>query len=105
MANYKESSLSGSEHTRCCEVHIINPFQETPMITFVEQKVTILSDGKILTEKGDSITVPFDPSKVIKEFDVINGQQLEATVSYFDLYKDICSAYMAAAIERDTNAQ
>lgn len=104
MANYKETSLSGTEHTRCCLITIANSFQVTPIISFTEQKVTILSDGKIISEKGDTITIEFNPSKIIPEFDPTTGQQTGNTLAYSDLHKDIYSAYMAAALERDANA-
>lgn len=100
MANYKETSVVGSQYTRCSEISIVNPLNLTPSVQFTEEKVTILGDKKIIERSGE-ITVSFDPDKVIPVLDPITGEQTGTNISYAEVYAILYSAYIQEAEARD----
>ena len=105
MANYKETALTGAAWTRCCEIHIANPYNATPIITFKEQRIAELSDGQLVTVRGENIVAEFDPAMVIPVLSPLDGSATGATVAYGDIYALLYSAYMAQAQARDVANQ
>ena len=104
MANYKETEVAGSEYTRCCEIHIFNPRDRAPNVSFVEQRITTLGDRTLETYAGQ-IDMPFDPAK---EIDVIDPETNEPTgevVTLADVYQLIYSVYLKEALLRDQHQQ
>lgn len=100
MANYQESSLTGTQYKRCCEMQIINPLGATPVVHFKEQQVLLLDD-KIITERTGGIEVLYDAAKTVPLLDPATGQATGASTTYADIYAALYSAYIAAATERD----
>jgi len=101
MANYKETAVSGSSYSRCCEIKIINPLNATPVVAFVEQQATVLLDGKVYTERSDTLTSEYDPAKLIPMRDPTTGNLTGASTSFADVYNILYSAYIAEAEARD----
>lgn len=101
MANYQESSLTGLEWTRCCEIHIANPYNATPVITFKEQRISELSSGQVYTQRGENLDVTFDPATSVTVLDPVTGQATGDSVTYADIYALLYSAYIAQAQARD----
>lgn len=96
MADYKESTVSGSEYVRCSEITISNPLGQTPLVQFVFDRVTNLSDKQIMQREG-TVSVPFDPAKV---YDLLDPETLDSTgetVSGGALYQALFSAALDAA--------
>lgn len=101
MANYKEASLTGAEWTRCCEIHMANPYNATPVITFKEQRISELSNGQVFTARGDNLVAEFDPATAVDVLDPTTGISTGTTVTYADIYALLYSAYIAQAQARD----
>lgn len=118
MADYKESSISGTSWVRCKTVTITNPIAGTtqqdarpghmgeiiavvPTVYFQEEKVLQIGTDKILTDSG----------YCSKEFDAVNGSiplrnpstgdLLGTSVSHSELYVILYSLYLQTAMERD----
>lgn len=104
MANYKETAVTGSEYTRCCEVHIYNPRDRAPNVSFVEQRITALGDRTLETYAGQ-IDMPFDPAKEIDVIDPETNEPTGAVVTLADVYRLIYSVYLQEAIDRDARQQ
>jgi len=60
--NYNASTVTGESWQRVYSVHIDNPSDGLPSINFVEQRVTLLSDGRKLYEHVGSLTNTYDPT-------------------------------------------
>lgn len=102
MSNYKETSITGTKWVRCGTIQIVNPYQRTPAVQFIEEQVTSLGEGEEpLFAAAGSICVQFDPAKVIQLRDPITGNLLDQTITYGEVYAMLYSAYMDAAEKRD----
>lgn len=104
MANYQETTVTGSEFTRCKEIHILNPIDLAPSIQFVEERATILGEGRSITQALGMITDGFDPAKVIALRNPETMELTGETVTHAEAYAILYSAYIQAAIDRDTAA-
>lgn len=100
MPNYKETSISGSEYQRCCEIRIVNPVGKVPSISFVEQKVATIGESTIETP-ASSIEISFDPTKVIELRDPQSGELSGASMTFEEVYAVLYSAYIQEATARD----
>ena len=58
--NYKETTLEGSQYTRCNQVLINNPLGEAPTIQFMEQDIMTLS-GRTIQQYSGMLSCTFDP--------------------------------------------
>lgn len=105
MADYKETTVAGSEYTRARQVRIENPRPGTgtPSITFLEERVTTLSDRTIASDVSQ-ITEMFTPETAATAFPLINpvdGTPLGQDATYQQLYVLLWSAYFYLAGKRD----
>lgn len=102
MAKYQEQSITGEKWVRSNAVRISNPYQGTPTITFLEEEVSHLSDGRMVNAQLAGIAEPFsDPSKTFPLVNPVTGESLGATASYQDVYVLLHSLYIALATARD----
>lgn len=105
MSNYRETQIAGTRWTRCGVVQIINPYQRTPAVQFVEEVVTSLGEGEEpLFANAGGISVAFDPNRVIPLRDPFTGELTGQTTTYGAVHAVLYSAYMDAALERDAKA-
>jgi len=102
MPDYNESAVSGTSWQRCCQVVIENSRSTTPVVRFDEEVITALSNGTELRRPVGSLALPFDPAKTIDMRNPATGATTGMTMSYGEIYAVIYSAYLAAALERDT---
>lgn len=104
MANYQETTVSGSEYTRCNIITIINPYGKNPAVQFNEERATVLADDRVIFEPRGNISLAFDPSKVIQLIDPNTGLPTGVEATYGDVYIMLYSAYVDAALARDAAA-
>ena len=103
MANYQESTVTGTTWKRCNKIEIRNPYQGQKLAIFLEEEVTSLTDGRVIQEPSTNIQEPFsDPTKEIVLLNPETGQPLNNTITYQDVYVILYSLYMQLAIARDT---
>jgi len=103
MANYQESTVSGTEYTRCCEIQIINPVGKAPAVKFFEERVTNLNENRQIVERIGEFTVGFDPEKTINLYDPTTLQPTGQSLPASELYGYIFGAYFTYATERDNS--
>jgi hypothetical protein len=100
MADYKESTISGTEYTRCVAVNISNPIGSVPQIQFIEESVATLGPRSFHEPKG-FIQINFDPSASIPVVDPGTLEETGASITMGSLYLGVFSAYIATARARD----
>lgn len=61
MADYKESTVTGTSWQRVYRVRIDNPTGETPSLTFYEERVTNIGGDKTIKEHVGTLSARFDP--------------------------------------------
>lgn len=102
MSYYQEQSLTGQEWQRAARIEIGNPYNEIPWISFQEERITLLDNGRrINTPVGNLCGHMSDPSI---EFDLVHpvdGSPL-GTATYGQLQVLLYSLYLHLAANRDT---
>lgn len=100
MANYKESTVSGSVYTRAHRVIIDNRYQGTPSISFQEEEVLNVN-GQIIHQQQGSLDENFtDPTTVFPMVDPTTGASL-GDATYGQIYVLLHSLYLHLAARRD----
>lgn len=100
--NYSETTVTGQTWQRCHQVVIENPRTGQPVVRFEEERVLSLTGGAELRTPAPGLSLPFDPSKTIAMRDPATGEVTGQVVTYGEAYALLYSAYLDAAIERDT---
>ena len=102
MADYRESSVSGSSYQRGRSLYFENPLDGIPGLLIREELVTLLGDRTIAEPAGEirkaitDLSVEFSLRNPATSL-VVPG----ATMTYQDLYVALYSLYWHLAIERD----
>lgn len=105
MSDYRESAVTGTAWQRCCQIVIENQRTAVPTVRFDEESVLALADGSEIRRPVGALALPFDPAKPIPLRDPTTGELTGDTSSYGAAYVLLYSAYLAAALERDTPAE
>lgn len=100
MSDYKETHVTGKKWQRCNVVHIDNPYQAQPMVTFAEQEIAEVDGATFQTQLGQ-IVFPFDPAATINLRDPGTGELTGQTMTGADIYAALYSLYIQSALERD----
>ena len=105
MANYKETSGSGTSWIRANRVMILNPLEaEIPkQISFFEETVAKIGDSTIKSESG-YVPTYYSPDKLIELIDPKTGEPTGETILQSKVYQALYSLYLAAAQQRDIAA-
>jgi len=105
MANYKETSGSGTSWTRANRVMILNPLEaEIPkQILFFEETVAKVGDTIIKSESG-YVPTYYSADKSIPLLDPKTGEPTGETILQSQVYQALYSLYLAAAQQRDITA-
>lgn len=100
MSDYKAKQVIGNQWQRCNVVHIDNPHNGTPMVTFAEQEIAEV-DGAVFSTQLGQIVFPFDPAATINLRDPGTGELTGQTATGAALYAALYSLYIQSALERD----
>lgn len=101
MADYKESSISGSKYTRAGRINIDNPVGGIPNAVFFEEEVLSLGDSTF-TQPTSSVSISLsDPTKEIPLRDISTWELTGQTTTVGVIYQAIASVYWMIALERD----
>ena len=103
MPDYKEATVTGqqSQHQRCYQITISNPFDNAPSVRFDEETLLTLPDESKINKQIGGITVPFDPMKIIPVRNPATWELTGQTITFGEVYAVLASAYWQAALERD----
>lgn len=103
MANYQESTVTGTTWKRCNKIEVRNPYQGQKLAIFLEEEITSLANGRLLQEPTTNIQEAFsDPAKIVDLINPETGESLNNSVTYQEIYIILHSLYMKLATERDT---
>ena len=105
MANYKESSVNGTQWTRSNAVRLSNPYQGVPSITFEEERI-IQAGNTVVRQQvfpGVSSDVTLQFTDATKTFPLLDPATdlPTGTATYGQVYALLYSLYRAAAAARD----
>lgn len=100
MADYKESSITGTVYHRFSRIVVDNPRGAEAHIICVEQEVVVMPDREIVRDIGN-LGFMFDPGKLYPEMSPITGEPTGNTITGADIHRALFSAVMAEATERD----
>ena len=103
MANYKETTASGTSYIRAHTV-IINNDTSYKHIEFQEEKVVVLDDGETLGQRIGHVASEFTNENMMTAFPILDpetGSETGASSTYVELYAALFSLYMHLAVERD----
>lgn len=100
MPDYKETSVTGTQWQRCNCVHIDNPHNAQPMVTFAEEEVVALQ-GNSFTKPSTQIVFPFNPDDVVQLRNPQDGVLTGNSMTAAEIYVAIYSFYIQKAYERD----
>jgi len=107
MANYKERAVTGEvqDYRRSNKVIIVNELGGIPEVTFMEQDMTFLPDGRKLVTGSDKCSkAMLDPTV---EFNLLNPEtdEIIGTSTLMQVYVLLYSLYRHTADERDAAQQ
>lgn len=107
MANYKESTVSGTSYIRSHSVSVANPLNGVKAINFYEEQVINFADGEQMFKPFGGFQEPLTAENAVTEFALVNpvtGQDSGVKMTYQDLYVALYSLYVALAAKRDAGA-
>lgn len=101
MADYKESTVSGTSWQRTNQIVIVNPSGGIPTVIYNEETAINLGDRTITTPAGNlSVPCP-DMTEEIPLLDPATGLATGQVMTMGQLYQAIYSHYITKATERD----
>lgn len=104
MADYKETSVTGSSWQRCHQVVVDNRRTATPSIRFDEERITALDDGDTVRRDLGTLVVPYDAAAVVALRDPATGEVTGETMTHEEIYAILYSTYIGTALARDAAA-
>ena len=102
---YKEQTSTTTSYVRAREIRINNNLSGQSL-TFLEEKLTTLSDGTVESANFGTINEDFTPENAGETFDLLNpltGEPLGSSASYTDLQVMLFSLYFHLTAKRDAN--
>lgn len=102
MANYKQTTISGSSYQRARLISITNEYNSNNSITFVEEVINFIGDQHVHTDVSQ-IKEILTPDNALTQFNLLNPQDdsIIGIATYQDLYVLLYSLYMKLAADRD----
>lgn len=104
MPDYNETEVKGKRWTRCNVVHIGNPYQGAPTVTFAEENIVEVGQDTFRQQTGQ-LHFPFDPEAVIELRDPRTGELTGQTTTGAAVYTALYSYYIQSARKRDEEAE
>lgn len=104
MANYRESTISGTQYVRCAGIEVVNHYGKLPRVIFREERVRVFGEDDVVRESVGQIEMPYDGSRTIPLVNPATGEPTGQTVTWQDMYVMLYSAYLAEALDRDAQS-
>ena len=93
MPNYKQNSITGEVYQRANQIVIDNPLGGIPRISFLEQEVITLSDGRVMQNNVPGCGINFTAEETFPLVNPLTDESLGANVSHLDLQVMLYSLY------------
>lgn len=104
MANYQETTGTGTSWKRCNRVIIDNPLTTPSSAVFMEEDVVVIGDRSIGVY-GGNCSAEFTPEAIIPLRDPATGELTGGIQTQANLYQILYSLYMQVALARDAAQQ
>lgn len=104
MADYKQTTVSGTAWQRAQLVIIGNHLGQVPTVTYQEEAIIALDDGNIQKSTGQ-LSYEIDPAGSIELVDMETLEKTGETVNVALVYQALFSDYINRAQERDAASQ
>ena len=103
MADYKESTVSGTAWTRAYYVSVNNPLDDTPSITFSEERAVRVETGDPVTQRLGHVIETFTPENAATLFPIMEPTTgaIISHAQYRQVYNMLHSLYLFLATKRD----
>lgn len=97
---YKEKQITGTEFKRAASIIINNNIEDSPVVTFVEEKAIVIDGQTIQTPCENLVKKITDFTQSIPLLHPETGNVI-GTVTFAEIYAALYSAYIFYANERD----
>ncbi len=104
MPNYREVIGTSEIRRRSFQVVIDNPLNDTPRVTFQEEEIITLPDGRVMHNPVSGVGEMFDPNGVIDLLDPNTDLPVGVTMTQQQVFLALYSQYIALAKARDAGA-
>ena len=104
MANYQETTGSGTSWKRARQVIVNNNYEGSKNILFFEEDIAELG-GKIFRSEAGMVATLFDPEYIINLRDPETGERTGNVVLQSLVYQALYSLYLDLAEQRDAKVQ
>ncbi len=101
MPNYKQNAVTGETYQRSNQVIVDNALGGTPRITFMEQEVITLSDGRVILNQVAGVGIDFNAADVFPLIDPQTDAPLGGSVTHADLQVMLYSLYKQLRAQAD----
>ena len=102
---YAEQAVTGTTYRRARLITVSNPRDSMPTITFVEEEVTLLSDGREMCRDVDQLVKEYAPLEGIALLDEATMQPTGETVPQALFAMILFALYISEAQQRDAAQQ
>lgn len=93
MPNYKQNSITGEAYQRANQVVVDNPLGGIPRISFLEQEIITLSDGRVLQNNVPGCAIEFSPNNTFPLINIDTDVPTGVVVLHSDLQVMLYSLY------------
>lgn len=101
MPNYKQNAVTGETYQRANQVVVDNPLGGTPRISFLEQEVITLSDGRVILNQVPGCGIDFNAGDTFPLVDPATDLPTGESVTHADLQTMIYSLYKQLRTQAD----
>ena len=103
MADYKQTTVTGTSWKRARNLTIYNMLGGTPSIAITEEEAFILSGRVVLGSDSTFLNADFNPTESFHIINPITGEDTGTTATHQDIYVMLHSLYTDLATKRDTS--
>lgn len=100
MADYKATTVTGTQYQRCNGIYIDNTMNAVKTVRMQEELVSILG-GQTIRQPLPGLEFAFNPDEVIALRDPVTGELTGSTITGMEVYAVLYSLYYQKAQERD----
>lgn len=101
MPNYKQNSVTGETYQRSNQIVVDNPLGGTPRISFLEQEVITLSDGRVMQQNVPGCGIDFNAADIFPLVSPIDDTPMGVSVTHADLQVMLYSLYKQLRAQAD----
>ena len=101
MPNYKQNAVTGETYQRANQVVVDNPLGGVPRISFLEQEVITLSDGRVILNAVPGVGIDFNATDSFPLVNPTTDENLNINATHADVQTMLYSLYKALRSQAD----